>query len=197
MKRLFDASFSFLGLAVCLPLFLIVAVLIRIDSKGPVFFRQVRIGRGFKPFKIYKFRTMTVDAPAKGPLITSGGDRRITRVGRFLRRTKIDELPQLINVFKGDMSFVGPRPEVAKYVEMFRDEYGQILQVTPGITDYAAILFRDEESVLERYEDPEEGYVKEILPLKMELYRKYLRDRSFFTDIRLIVLTLWKMVGKR
>ena len=194
MKRLFDVFFSLFGLVICLPLFLVVAVLIKIDSKGPVFFKQIRIGQGFKPFKIYKLRTMIVDASGEGLLITSGGDRRITGIGRFLRKAKIDELPQLINVFKGDMSFVGPRPEVAKYVEMFRDEYGEILQVKPGITDYATIEFSDEEGVLKKYKNPEEGYVKEVLPMKMELYKKYLRERSFLTDIRLIFLTILKIV---
>lgn len=136
------------------------------------------------------------DAPKKGPAITTGGDPRITKVGRFLRKTKIDELPQLINVFKGDMSIVGPRPEVEKYVEMFKYDYQCVLKVKPGITDYATIEFRDEESVLKNYSDPEVGYIKEVLPRKIELYKRYITDKSFFTDMKLIFLTLWKIIKK-
>ena len=136
------------------------------------------------------------DAPKKGLAITTGGDPRITKVGRFLRKTKIDELPQLINVLKGDMSIVGPRPEVEKYVEMFRYSYKEVLQTKPGITDYATIEFREEESVLKKYKDPEDGYIKEVLPRKIELYKRYMKDKGFFTDMKLICLTLWKIVKK-
>lgn len=137
---------------------------------------------------------MSANAPEKGPLITVGGDSRVTRVGRLLRKTKLDELPQLINVLKGDMSLVGPRPEVPKYVEMFRDEYRDILQVRPGITDYATIEFRDEEAVLKGYKNPEEGYVRDVLPRKMELYKKYLKNKGLMTDIGLVFRTLWEIV---
>ena len=194
MKLLFDLTFSLIGLIVCLPLLIFITILIKLDSKGSVFFIQKRVGKNFKLFNLYKFRTMVADASQRGLQITAGGDPRITRVGRFLRKTKIDELPQLINVFKGDMSFVGPRPEVLKYVEMFRNEYKDILKVKPGITDYAAIEFRNEENVLKKFENPEEGYIKEVLPLKIKLYKKYIEDKNIFSDMKLIVLTLMKIV---
>lgn len=194
MKRLFDLTFSLIGLVACLPLLIFMTILIKLDSKGPIFFIQKRVGKNFKLFNFYKFRTMVADASQRGLQITAGGDPRITRVGRFLRKTKIDELPQLINVFKGDMSFVGPRPEVLKYVEMFRDDYKNILRVKPGITDYAAIEFRNEESVLKKFENPEEGYIREVLPLKIKLYKKYIEDKSIFSDVKLIFLTLWKIL---
>lgn len=194
MKRLFDIVFSCIGLLLLMPLFVVLTVLIKLDDKGPVFFRQERIGKGFRPFRIFKFRTMAVVQSGNSSLVTVRGDKRVTRVGKFLRRTKMDELPQLINVFKGDMSVVGPRPEVARYVEMFEDDYQEILQVKPGITDYATIEFRDEESVLSGYEDMEVGYIDEVLPRKIELYKKYLRERGFLLDLKLIVLTLWKII---
>jgi lipopolysaccharide/colanic/teichoic acid biosynthesis glycosyltransferase len=194
MKRLFDLFFSSMGLLVLWPLFLVIAILIKQDSSGPVFFQQKRVGRGFKVFNLYKFRTMAADAPSKGLTVTAGGDSRITPIGAFLRKTKIDELPELINVLKGDMSLVGPRPEVPKYVEMFKGEYKEILKLKPGITDYAAIEFRDEEGILKRYDNPEEGYVKEVLPRKIELYKKYLQERNFLIDIRLIFLTLYRIM---
>ncbi len=194
MKRLLDVFFSTIGLILLLPIFLIIAIFIRFDSPGPVFFGHWRVGKNFKPFKLYKFRSMSANAPEKGPSITVGGDSRVTRVGRLLRKTKLDEIPQLINVLKGDMSLVGPRPEVPKYVEMFRDEYRDILQVRPGITDYATIEFRDEEAVLKGYKNPEEGYVRDVLPRKMELYRKYLKNKGLMTDIGLVFRTLWKIV---
>lgn len=195
-KRLFDIAFSMIGLILLLPLFMVVAILIKLDSKGPVFFKQKRMGRNFNPFLLYKFRSMVADAPKNGLAITAGSDPRITKMGRFLRKTKIDELPQLINVLKGNMSIVGPRPEVEKYVDMFRDDYQSVLRVKPGITDYATIEFRDEEGVLKNYSDPEIGYTKEVLPRKIELYKRYIKDKGFFTDMKLICLTLWKIVKK-
>ncbi|RZV58128.1 MAG: sugar transferase [Candidatus Brocadia sp. BROELEC01] len=194
MKRLLDLVFSVIGLIVCLPLFVLIAFLIKCNSRGPVFFVQKRVGKGFRLFNLYKFRTMITDASQKGLQVTAVGDPRITKVGRFLRKTKIDELPQLINVFKGDMSLVGPRPEVPKYVEMFREDYQDILKIKPGITDYATIEFRNEEGVLEKFDDPEDGYIREVLPIKIKLYKKYLDDSGFFTDVKLIVLTLTKIV---
>ena len=137
---------------------------------------------------------MIVDASQKGLSITAGDDPRITKIGKLLRKTKIDELPQLINVLKGDMSIIGPRPEVLKYVNMFRDAYKEILKIKPGITDFATIEFRDEESVLKKYSNPEDGYIKEVLPRKIELYKKYIKQMGLFTDIKLIFLTLWKIV---
>lgn len=196
MKRLFDIISSFFSLLILLPLFLLIAILIKLDSAGPVFFIQKRVGKNFKLFSLYKFRTMVVDTSQRGLQITSAGDPRITKIGRFLRKTKIDELPQIINVIKGDMSVVGPRPEVLKYVEMFKDDYKYILKVKPGITDYAAIEFRDEECVLKKFKNPEDGYIKKVLPLKINLYKRYIKERSLFTDMKLIFLTLWKIVRK-
>ena len=148
LKRIFDIIVSFIGLLVLLPIFMIIAFIIKVDSKGPIFFRQIRIGKNGKKFKIFKFRTMVVDAEKKGMQITIDGDNRITRAGYILRKSKLDELPQLINVLKGDMSFVGPRPEVPRYVAMYDERQRSILKVTPGITDIASIEFRDENSLL-------------------------------------------------
>src|SRR5215510_9479863 len=186
MKRVFDIVVAFLGLSLLLPLLLLVAFLIKLDSPGPIFFRQGRIGKGFRPFFIYKFRTMVHDAPRKGGLITSGADPRITRLGRVLRKTKIDELPQLFNILKGEMSFVGPRPEVPQYVELFRQDYEKILDVLPGLTDLASLQYRDEAEALRHARDPEEEYVRNILPDKIRLAKEYLRRSSLFFDITLI-----------
>ena len=189
-KRLFDFCVSASGLLLLSPVFLAVAVLVKVGDGGPVFFLHERIGRGFAPFKMYKFRTMVTDAARLGPAVTKGGDPRITRVGAFLRKTKLDELPQLINVAKGDMSLVGPRPEVARYVEAFRDEYAEILSVRPGITDYASIMYRDEEEVLRGAADLEKTYVGEVLPRKLMLNREYIRKASALEDIRIIFRTI-------
>ncbi len=193
-KRIFDLVLSMIGLIVLMPIFIMIAVWIKLDSPGPVFFRQVRIGRFGKPFRIYKFRTMVVDAESKGHQITTGEDPRITKFGKFLRHYKLDEFPQLLNVFIGDMSIVGPRPEVPKYVEMFNEQYKDVLTLKPGITDYGSIEFRDEESILKQYVNPEEGYIKEILPKKIELYKKYLMERNLKTDIKIILITLKKIM---
>lgn len=194
MKRFLDIILSAAGLFLFLPAFLIIAILIKMDTRGPVFFIHQRVGRNFKPFSLYKFRTMIDKAQELGQQITSGSDSCITRFGKLLRKMKLDELPQLWNVLKGNMSFVGPRPEISKYIEMFRDEYREILKVKPGITDFAAIEFRDEENVLKRFKNPENGYIKEVLPIKINLYKKYLRERGLLTDMKLIMLTLWKIV---
>jgi len=194
-KRTFDLAASLFGLLVLSPLFLITALLVKLDDGGPVLYRQSRVGRGFRPFLLLKFRTMVVDADKAGALITTKDDQRITPVGRFLRKTKLDELPQLLNVLAGDMSMVGPRPEVAKYVEMFlNDHYNEILAMKPGITDYAAIEYRDEEAILKGFSSPEEGYVREVLPRKIALYKKYLGEISFFTDLKIIFLTFWRII---
>jgi lipopolysaccharide/colanic/teichoic acid biosynthesis glycosyltransferase len=193
MKRLFDIVVA-LGAVVCLlPLFLIVGILIKLDSAGPVFFKQQRIGKSFRPFWIYKFRTMR--HASEGLRLTIGQDRRITRVGWLLRKTKIDELPQLINVVKGDMSLVGPRPEVPEYVELFRSDYEKILQVRPGITDIASLKYQDEAKVLSKFKNPEEAYVKRILPDKIRLAEEYVTRASFFFDLGLILKTLPKLFG--
>ncbi len=194
VKRISDLLLSAIGLVILSPIFFIFAVWIKLDSTGPVFFRQVRVGLHGKPFRIYKFRTMIADAESKGRQITVGDDLRITTSGRFFRRYKLDEFPQLINVLLGDMSLVGPRPEVPRYVDMFQNEYREILTVKPGITDYAAIEFRDEEQILKKYDHPEEGYVKEVLPRKIKLYNKYLSERGLWTDLKLIFRTLQKLV---
>jgi len=194
-KRIFDILASLSGLIILSPLLLLIGLLIKLTDRGPVFFTQVRIGQDFKPFRLIKFRSMVVNADKMGALVTGGNDPRITPIGKFLRKTKLDELPQLINVLKGDMSLVGPRPEVAKYIDPYREEYREILQVKPGITDYAAIEYRNEEEVLKQYKDPEEGYIKEVLPAKIDLYRKYISEISFFTDIKLIFQTLLRITG--
>lgn len=193
-KRAFDLFWSLIGLVFCWPLFLIAAVAIKLDSTGPVIFKQERIGRGFRPFFIYKFRTMVNDAPLKGGALTASGDPRVTRVGRMLRQTKLDELPQLINVLKGDMSLVGPRPEVRKYVEVFRERYKVILTVRPGITDLASLKYRDESAILAAAENPEAEYLKRILPDKLRLAEDYVRQASIGLDLRLIVQTLLKLL---
>jgi lipopolysaccharide/colanic/teichoic acid biosynthesis glycosyltransferase len=196
MKRLFDVVAAAAGLIVLGPLFAVVAVLIKWDSDGPVFFRQLRIGRHFRPFFIYKFRTMRSDAPATGAPLTVGDDARITRVGRWLRRAKLDELPQLINVLTGDMSLVGPRPEVERYVRLFRTEYAEILQVRPGITDIASLKYRGESALLARSPKPEEEYVTRILPDKLRLGQQYVRELSLARDVMLIARTLAAVVRR-
>lgn len=193
MKRTFDIMVSFLGLLVLSPLLLLVAVIVKLDSSGPIFFRQERIGRGFRPFFIFKFRTMIQDTFGRGPLITVGDDPRITRAGRFLRKTKIDELPQLINVLKGDMSLVGPRPELHQYVELFRKDYEQILKIRPGITDLASLKYHDEAAVLKQLENPEAEYCDRILPDKISLAKEYVKKASFVFDLTVILKTLPKI----
>jgi lipopolysaccharide/colanic/teichoic acid biosynthesis glycosyltransferase len=194
VKRAFDVLAALVGLVLLAPLLVVVGVLVKWTSPGPVFFRQERVGRRFQPFRIYKFRTMVADAPHRGGPITFGNDPRITRVGRVLRQTKADELPQLLNVLRGDMSLVGPRPEVRKYVEMFWSDYEEILRVRPGITDLASLKFRDEAAVLGRAADPEEEYVRHVLPEKIRLAKEYLRRSSFLFDLALIFRTLLKLV---
>ena len=191
LKRVFDFIASLLGLIVLSPLFLVIAILIKLDDGGSIFFRQTRVGQYGKLFKIYKFRTMVENAEKLGAQVTKGDDPRITRVGRFLRKYKLDELPQLINVLKGEMSLVGPRPEVPKFVKLFEEDYKEILQVKPGITDYASLEFKDENELLKGAENPEEVYIREILPKKIEYYKRYLKEISFTTDLKLIFKTIW------
>jgi len=193
LKRVVDIIVSAAGLVVLAPLFALVAFAIKLDSKGPVFFRQERIGRGFRKFLIYKFRTMSPDAPQRGGPLTSAGDPRITRLGGVLRKTKIDELPQLINVFRGDMTLVGPRPEVSRYVDLFRSDYEEILRVRPGITDLASLKYRDEASLLGRADDPEREYLTRVLPDKIALAKEYVRRSSFVFDMTLILKTIVKI----
>ncbi len=194
VKRSFDVLACSVGLIVLSPLLAVTAVAVKLSSPGPVFFRQERVGRGFRPFQMLKFRTMVVDAPKLGGQITASGDPRITRVGRVLRKLKLDELPQLINVVRGDMSLVGPRPEVPRYVEQFRDDYREILRVRPGITDLASVKYRDESEQLAAAEDPEHEYVHHILPDKIELAREYTSRASLWFDLKLILQTLVRIV---
>ena len=196
-KRAFDILVSVAGLIVLLPLLLLVATAIKLDSSGPVFFRQWRVGRRFRRFGIYKFRTMIDDAFDRGLPITVGRDSRITRVGKILRKTKIDELPQLLNVLKGDMSLVGPRPEVPRYVELFRPDYEHILKVRPGLTDLASLKYSDEASILGQSANPEGDYVARLLPDKIRLAKEYIQRSSLLFDVKLIVETIIKLFGHR
>ncbi|MBT5856606.1 sugar transferase [bacterium] len=189
-KRSLDVIASGLGLVVLVPVFVGIALAVKLGSKGPVLFRHERVGKDFSKIYVLKFRSMVTDAVTIGPGITSAGDTRITGVGRILRRTKLDELPQLWNVLKGDMSIVGPRPEIQKYVDLFKPDYQIILQIRPGITDNAAIAFRNEEVVLAQYEDKEKAYVDHILPQKINLYKTYINQIGFWGDIKLIFKTV-------
>ena len=190
LKRLMDVVISGCALLVLWPLLLLIALAIKIDDPGPVFYRQVRVGRNGKEFRIFKFRTMVVDADKKGLQITVGRDSRVTRVGAFLRKTKLDELAQLLNVLTGEMSFVGPRPEVPKYVDLYTPYQRQVLLVRPGITDYASIAYRNENDLLEGAQDPERMYIDEIMPAKIELNMKYLHEISPLCDVKLIFKTI-------
>lgn len=197
MKRLFDVMASGLGLLVLFPLFLFVALWIKLDSPGPVFYRQVRVGRHNKDFRIFKFRSMRVGAD-KGSLVTIGGcDPRVTRSGYIIRKFKIDELPQLINVFVGDMSLVGPRPEVRHYVDYWTPEQMHVLDVRPGITDPASIKFRNENELMEKADNPECYYINVIMQEKIKLYLEYVRNNSFWYDIKLIFRTFVVIVTER
>ena len=195
MKRLFDICMAALGLAITAPLLAIIAVLIKLDSQGPVIFRQVRVGQGFRPFKIQKFRTMSVDATGTCLPLTVGHDPRITKIGWILRKFKLDELPQLVNVFVGDMSFVGPRPEVPRYVERLRHEFSEVLTVRPGITDLASLRYIDEAALLSRSSNPEEDYQTKVLPEKLRLAKLYIRHMSLRLDFAIIIQTLLHIVS--
>jgi lipopolysaccharide/colanic/teichoic acid biosynthesis glycosyltransferase len=187
-KRLLDIVASAAGLLLLSPLLAAAAIAVRLDSPGPSLFRHERVGRNGRRFHVLKFRSMT--HRSKGAEVTAAGDWRITRVGRILRKTKLDELPQLLNVLVGEMSLVGPRPEVQRYVDLFPAEYAEILRVRPGITDLAAIEYRDEERLLAASADPESEYRSVVLPAKIALYRKYLAERSFATDLRILARTI-------
>lgn len=193
-KRLFDLVFATLGLLLLWPLLLAIALWIKLDSPGPVFFRQERVGRFGTPFRIHKFRSMVADAAARGAAITIGADARITRAGQVLRHHKLDELPQLIDVARGAMSFVGPRPEVARYVAMYpNDLRDKVLSVRPGITDPASLAFRDESTVLARAADPEREYIEVLMPAKLRAAADYVEHATLIGDIRLIARTLWAL----
>lgn len=190
-KRIFDLVFALLGLIVLSPFLLTIALLIKLTSRGPVLYRHERIGLQFRPFHVLKFRTMIEGA--EGPPVTARNDSRITSFGRFLRRTKLDELPQLFNVLTGEMSLVGPRPEVARFVEQHRTAYEGILTVRPGITDNASIAFRHEEKLLANADDPEQVYAEEILPKKIALAHEYVEQHSLVSDIRIILRTIFHL----
>lgn len=194
-KRLFDWVASGVGLLVLLPLLVLLALWIKLDSTGPVFFRQERVGQGGRIFRIHKFRTMVTDAERRGLQITVGADTRVTRVGKWLRKYKLDELPQLLDVWLGCMSLVGPRPEVPRYVACYpADVRNEVLSVRPGITDKASIEFKDENEILGRAADPHLAYVNEVLPIKLRYYVAYVRERSFAGDLAIILATLRALV---
>ena len=193
MKRIFDLAMATVGIAVLGPLLIWVAWKIKAEDGGSVFYRGVRVGLHGKPFRIYKFRSMMVDADKIGPSSTASDDARITRIGRWIRMHKLDELPQLMNVLAGDMSFVGPRPEVKKFTDMYTAQEKAILTVRPGITDWASIWNSDEAALLAGADDPDKTYLELIRPEKLRLQLKYVRERSFMVDIRIILLTLLKL----
>ena len=198
MKRLFDVLVATAGLLVLGPLMLLLALAVRLDSPGPALFRQERVGRGGRRFTVLKFRTMRVaESVGEGRQITVGGDPRITRTGGLLRSSKLDELPQLINVLWGDMSLVGPRPEVPRYVALYpADASAEVLSVRPGITDEASLEFRDESALLARAADPERAYIEDVLPRKIALYRQYVRSRSFVGDLRILIRTVAVLLAR-
>ena len=194
LKRFFDVVVSGLGLLCLSPLFLILAVWIKCDSLGPIFYRQVRVGRGNRDFYLYKFRSMQVGADRRGLITVGGHDSRITRSGYYIRKYKLDELPQLINVFLGEMSFVGPRPEVRKYVNLYTSEQLHVLDVRPGITDLASIKYRNENEILGKVENPEQYYQEVILPDKLKMNLEYIRKASFLMDLGVIIATVKAIV---
>ena len=194
MIRFFDFILGLVGLVVLAPIFIMLAIWIKIDSKGPVFYKQVRVGQNGINFGLFKFRSMVVDADKKGLITVGGRDPRITRSGYFIRKYKLDELPQLINVLVGDMSLVGPRPEVRKYVDLYTDEQQKVLSVKPGITDYASIEYVDENEILGKSSDPEKVYIEEIMPEKIKYNMKYINNKSLFEYFKIILLTVLKIV---
>lgn len=196
MKRLFDITASGLGLLVLSPLFLVLAVWIKLDSPGPVFYRQVRVGRGNKDFRLFKFRSMRVRSDKKGLITVGGHDPRVTRSGYYIRKYKLDELPQLINVFIGDMSLVGPRPEVRKYVDLYTPEQLRVLDVRPGITDMASIRYRNENELLEQAADPEQYYRDVVMQDKLRINLEYVADHSFIKDLKIIFMTFKAVVAE-
>lgn len=196
MKRIFDIVASGIGLILLSPLFVILAIWIKCDSIGPVFYKQVRVGRNNMDFQLFKFRSMRVGSDKKGLITVGGHDPRITRSGYYIRKYKLDEFPQLINVFKGDMSLVGPRPEVRKYVDMYTEEQMHVLDVRPGITDLASIWYRNENELLERVNDPDKYYIEVIMPDKLRINLEYVARHSFTFDIRLIFQTFRAIVSE-
>jgi len=194
-KRLFDIFFSLFGIIILSPILLLICLLIIIDSKGGIFFKQIRVGKGNKDFNIFKFRTMKTDSEKKGFLTIGNKDNRITKVGYYLRKYKLDEFPQLINVLKGDMSIVGPRPEVRKYVDMYNEQQLKVLSVRPGLTDFASIEYMNESELLSKSDKPEETYISEIMPAKLSINLIYIEKKSFLTDCIIIIKTIIKIIS--
>ena len=190
LKRIFDFCFSLIALIVLLPLFIIIGIIIKLDSSGPVFYLQERVGIAGRLFKLIKFRTMQTDADRNTAITVGNRDPRITKFGYYLRKYKVDELPQFINVLKNDMSLVGPRPELKKFVDLYDSRQRQVIEVKPGITDFASIMFRDENEMLEGKEDPIAYYIDKIMPAKLDLNLKYIKEQSFLIDLRIIFNTI-------
>lgn len=191
MKRLFDITASFFGILILSPLFIFIGLWVGLSSKGGVFYKQIRVGKNNKDFKLYKFRSMRVNSDKQGLLTVGSKDSRITKAGYFIRKYKIDELPQLINVLKGDMSFVGPRPEVRRYVDLYSEEQMKVLSVRPGITDPASIKYRNENDLLSSASNPEQYYIQHIMPDKLKINIDYINTRTFFKDIKIIFQTIF------
>lgn len=196
MKRIFDILMSLIGLVMLSPVFLFLAIWIKLDSKGPVFYKQIRVGKNGIDFELFKFRSMKVDSDKKGLLTIGGRDPRVTKSGYFIRKYKLDEFPQLLNVMNGSMSLVGPRPEVRKYVDLYSQEQLKVLSVQPGITDYASIKYRNENDILAKSNNPEKVYIEEIMPEKLQLNQQYINQVSIFTDVKLILLTIKTIITK-
>ena len=195
LKRGFDVVSSLIGIILLFPVLLILWICIQLESSGGGFYRQIRVGKNGVDFRLWKFRTMQTGADKKGLLTIGGRDSRVTRIGFYLRKYKLDELPQLINVIVGDMSIVGPRPEVRKYVELYSQNQRKVLSVKPGITDYASIEYSNENELLALSENPEKTYIEEVLPAKLELNQKYLNEQGFLTDLKIIFQTIGKIVS--
>jgi lipopolysaccharide/colanic/teichoic acid biosynthesis glycosyltransferase len=188
-KRIFDGLFSSIGLIFISPIFILLSILIALDSQGGIFYKQVRIGKNMRPFKLLKFRTMYANSDRNGLLTVGNKDNRITRIGYYLRKYKLDELPQLINVLIGDMSFVGPRPEVEKYVKLYNNEQQKVLSVKPGITDWASIRYVNESELLAQSCEPEKTYINEIMPAKLAINLEYVKQNNLLIDIKIILHT--------
>lgn len=193
LKRLIDLILSLIALILLLPLFILVAIFIKIDSTGPVFYNQIRVGKNIHDFKLWKFRSMR-KSNTNQSLITIGNDERITKVGKLLRRYKLDELPQLFNIILGDMSIVGPRPEVRKFVEKYSPDQLRVLLVRPGLTDYASLEYFNESEILEKFDDPEKAYIEIIMPAKIELNLKYIDDKNPGKDFEIILKTIGRII---
>ena len=197
IKRIFDILLSIISIIILSPFFIIIGLIVGLTSRGGIFYRQIRVGKDEKCFKIIKFRTMVTNADKEGLSITVGKDRRITGAGKLLRKIRLDEMPQLFNILIGQMSFVGPRPEVPRYVELYNEEQKKVLKVRPGLTDYAAICFKNENELLAKSSDPEKEYIENIMPEKLKYNAGYIEDMSILTDLRILVLTVWAVLGGR